>query len=230
MDKKAVKRSRDKQLIFRFSEKEIEKINKKLEQAKTKNRSDFFLLCLDNKPIIEIDGLHELMAELKRIGNNINQIAMKTNAQREAQQAKETLEEIHKTCTIIQGFLNDVTIQSEKKSGTRNKKRSSDGETVPAPQVVSTENVSENEQTSDTSLLLPRPAISVGTADEEQETIIPDVPLCPKCKKPMIRRKSYKGEFWGCSDYFNTKCDGLRPIEEVHNADIQGTSEQSDIK
>ena len=35
-------------------------------------------------------------------------------------------------------------------------------------------------------------------------------PLCPKCGKPMVRRKSAKGEFWGCQDY--PSCRGTRNI------------------
>lgn len=44
-----------------------------------------------------------------------------------------------------------------------------------------------------------------------------DVPLCPKCGKPMLRRMQKKGqqqgrEFWGCSDYPN--CNGTKPIDQ----------------
>lgn len=35
-------------------------------------------------------------------------------------------------------------------------------------------------------------------------------PECPQCAKPMRRRKSAKGEFWGCSAY--PECKGTRPI------------------
>jgi four helix bundle suffix protein len=33
---------------------------------------------------------------------------------------------------------------------------------------------------------------------------------CPKCGKPMRRRKSAKGDFWGCSAY--PECKGTRPV------------------
>ena len=36
-------------------------------------------------------------------------------------------------------------------------------------------------------------------------------PDCPLCNKPMRRRKSAKGEFWGCSAY--PDCKGTRPVE-----------------
>lgn len=35
-------------------------------------------------------------------------------------------------------------------------------------------------------------------------------PECPLCGKPMRRRKSAKGEFWGCSDF--PDCRGTRPV------------------
>lgn len=35
-------------------------------------------------------------------------------------------------------------------------------------------------------------------------------PECPQCGKPMRRRKSAKGEFWGCSGF--PDCKGTRPI------------------
>ena len=45
----------------------------------------------------------------------------------------------------------------------------------------------------------------------------PDTPKCPQCDKPMKKRSSAKGEFWGCSAY--PECKGLRRIEEVAGKD-----------
>jgi four helix bundle suffix protein len=36
-----------------------------------------------------------------------------------------------------------------------------------------------------------------------------DSPNCPQCGKPMRRRKSAKGDFWGCSAF--PECKGTRP-------------------
>jgi four helix bundle suffix protein len=36
-----------------------------------------------------------------------------------------------------------------------------------------------------------------------------DAPECPQCGKSMRRRKSAKGDFWGCSAY--PDCKGTRP-------------------
>lgn len=38
-----------------------------------------------------------------------------------------------------------------------------------------------------------------------------DAPLCPECGKPMKRRKSTRGEFWGCTAY--PDCRGTREME-----------------
>lgn len=40
------------------------------------------------------------------------------------------------------------------------------------------------------------------------ETRDGDVPACPECGKPMRKRKSQTGEFWGCSGY--PECRGRR--------------------
>lgn len=37
-----------------------------------------------------------------------------------------------------------------------------------------------------------------------------DAPGCPHCGRPMRRRKSAKGEFWGCSSF--PECKGTRPV------------------
>jgi len=37
----------------------------------------------------------------------------------------------------------------------------------------------------------------------------PDAPTCPQCDQPMRKRRSAKGEFWGCSGY--PACKGTRP-------------------
>lgn len=48
-----------------------------------------------------------------------------------------------------------------------------------------------------------------------EKALTEGAPLCPKCRKPMLKRMRKRGagaqsEFWGCSDY--PKCDGSRPI------------------
>jgi len=40
-----------------------------------------------------------------------------------------------------------------------------------------------------------------------------DAPVCPDCGKPMKRRRSAKGEFWGCTGY--PECRGIRQIDKT---------------
>ncbi len=46
-------------------------------------------------------------------------------------------------------------------------------------------------------------------AREEQRNA--DSPPCPNCQQPMRRRRSAKGEFWGCTGY--PACKGIKPLE-----------------
>lgn len=38
---------------------------------------------------------------------------------------------------------------------------------------------------------------------------------CPKCKEKMIKRKGKYGDFFGCSQYFKTKCNGMRDANGI---------------
>lgn len=76
------KRIRDRQMIVRFTERELSEFTEKMKRAKSKSRSDFIMSLLKSKPIIVPDGLPEIAAELKRHGNNLNQIARLFNQTR----------------------------------------------------------------------------------------------------------------------------------------------------
>ena len=54
-------------------------MQKKIATANKKNQTDFFLALLERKPIIVIEDLRPMLQELKRHGNNLNQIARKLN-------------------------------------------------------------------------------------------------------------------------------------------------------
>ena len=72
------KRTRNKQIILRATEKEYELIQKKVEKSKLK-QNDFLLKSALQKNIIVIEGLQELLLELIREGKNLNQIAKALN-------------------------------------------------------------------------------------------------------------------------------------------------------
>lgn len=73
-----VNRKRDKQIKFYVTEKEYEEIKKKVEKSKL-NQTDYLIKSALNKKIIVVDGLKEILLELSREGNNLNQIAKKIN-------------------------------------------------------------------------------------------------------------------------------------------------------
>lgn len=66
-------REREKQIKFFVTEVELEKIKQKAAKSKL-NQSDYMRKVAMQQDIIVIDGLKELTAELKRIGNNFNQL------------------------------------------------------------------------------------------------------------------------------------------------------------
>ena len=71
-------KTRPKQLSFRVSEEEYQQLQEKVLQS-GKNQQEYILSCVLEKQIVNTDGIKELIPELKRIGNNLNQIAKRCN-------------------------------------------------------------------------------------------------------------------------------------------------------
>lgn len=74
-----IKIEKNKRLICRVSEKEYEKFENLIEKSKL-NKSEFMRKCILNKKIIVIEEIKELNIELRRIGNNLNQLTRAVNA------------------------------------------------------------------------------------------------------------------------------------------------------
>ena len=72
-------RTRDVSIPFRVTEKELQEIDKRAEKAKL-DRTNYLITCALNKKITVLEDLKPLLSELKRIGNNLNQITAKINA------------------------------------------------------------------------------------------------------------------------------------------------------
>lgn len=72
-------RTRPKQIVIRMSEEELEQIKAKVEQS-GKSQQQYIIAALTGKQIINTDGIKELVPELKRVGNNLNQIAKALNS------------------------------------------------------------------------------------------------------------------------------------------------------
>ncbi len=74
---KKVNRARPYAYSFRVSAQEKELIDGKV-KASGLNRTEYLIRALSNKSIVSIDSGNEILAELKRQGNNLNQ-AVKNN-------------------------------------------------------------------------------------------------------------------------------------------------------
>lgn len=100
----AEKRQRDKVLGIRLTEKERQKI---VDKAKSVNMStnEFIIKCTNKAKIKAPLDLKPVTLELKRIGNNINQIAMKANS---GAITVVNLEETRKAMADIIDMLNDI--------------------------------------------------------------------------------------------------------------------------
>lgn len=100
----AEKRIRDKVLGIRLTEKERQKI---VDKAKSVNMStnEFIIKCTNKAKIKAPLDLKPVTIELKRISNNINQIAMKANS---GAITVVNLEETRKAMADVIDMLNDI--------------------------------------------------------------------------------------------------------------------------
>ena len=71
--------TRNKAITLRMTPEEFDNFKNKMDKAKQKTQTDFILSLLHKKPIIVIEELRPMLQELKRQGNNLNQIARKLN-------------------------------------------------------------------------------------------------------------------------------------------------------
>ena len=74
-------RTRPKQIVIRVSEEELAQIKEKVEQS-GKSQQQYIIEALTQSNIVNLDGLKEIYPELKRQGNNLNQIAHALNGGR----------------------------------------------------------------------------------------------------------------------------------------------------
>ena len=72
-------RTRNKSIPIRVTEKELKAIDEAAKKAK-KNRTEYLISTALGKEITVIEDLREMITQLKRIGNNLNQLTRKANA------------------------------------------------------------------------------------------------------------------------------------------------------
>lgn len=71
-------RTNSKQIVIRMTEENFERIKKKVAASGLKQQ-DYLLRAILSKPIINTNGLKEFSAQLKSIGNNLNQLTRFAN-------------------------------------------------------------------------------------------------------------------------------------------------------
>lgn len=101
-------RARPKQVKFWASEKELEQIKKKVKKSKL-TQSEYLLRSALDKNILVVDGLKEILLELSREGNNLNQIAKALNQNEEfkAEQFLETKDKLMELWSLIEKVLKE---------------------------------------------------------------------------------------------------------------------------
>ena len=101
-------RARPKQVKFWASEKELEQIKKKVKKSKL-TQPEYLLRSALDKNILVVDGLKEILLELSREGNNLNQIAKALNQNEEfkADQFLETKEKLMELWSLIEKILKE---------------------------------------------------------------------------------------------------------------------------
>ena len=72
------KQNKNRHFNFRVNEKEYNKIKSKIEKSKL-NTSEYLLRTAMDKDIIVIDGLDEIIIQLRKIGSNLNQLTKLCN-------------------------------------------------------------------------------------------------------------------------------------------------------
>lgn len=91
-------RKRPKQIVIRASEKEFEKIKNKVAKSKL-TQNEYLLKSALDKEIVVIEGLKDLTIDLKRIGNNLNQLTRavhegKAHCSKELSEINEEMKEV----------------------------------------------------------------------------------------------------------------------------------------
>ena len=102
------KQNKNKHFNFRVNEKEYNAIKTKIEKSNL-NTSEYLLRTAMYKDIIVIDGLEEIIKQLRKIGNNINQLTKLSN---QGRIINVNLEDIKEELKNIWQLLN-LLIQSQ---------------------------------------------------------------------------------------------------------------------
>ena len=91
----AIKRTRNKAITLRLTMDELSKFQSQYQKSGAKNQTDFVMRLLASKPIIVVNELVPFLTELKRQGNNLNQIARSLH---EKSATKDSTQQVLREC------------------------------------------------------------------------------------------------------------------------------------
>ena len=72
-------RKQNKRITLRMTGEQYDNLQNRMELAQFK-QNDFILRAITEVPIVVIDGVSDIIIELKRIGNNLNQLTRLSNS------------------------------------------------------------------------------------------------------------------------------------------------------
>lgn len=101
-EKKKPNRKRTKQFSIRVTEEEFKELQEKIEQSGMSQR-EFAVKALLECKVTNTDGIKELLPQLGKLGNNLNQIARSCNTGNQA--TKEEVEQIGKELNEVWQLL-----------------------------------------------------------------------------------------------------------------------------
>ena len=109
--------TRHKAITLRMTPEEFTFFTNKMQTAKQKTQTEFFLAVLRKKPIIVIEDLRPVLHELKRHGNNLNQITRQLHESRQfGEGATKVMNEcwkIYRAISKLEGAILDAIIQGQ---------------------------------------------------------------------------------------------------------------------
>lgn len=99
-------RTRPKQIVIRLSEEEFAQVKAQVEKSGMKQQ-DYLIRAITEKPIYNTDGLKDLVPEIKRVGNNLNQLSRKANEGRVVgvEQLEQTQKELSEVWQLLRQFI-----------------------------------------------------------------------------------------------------------------------------
>ena len=113
--------TRNKAITLRMTQEEFDYFKSQMDKAKQNTQTDFFLAVLRKKPIIVIEDLRPMLQELKRQGNNLNQIARKLNESNSfGEGATNVMNECWKTYRAVgalEGVVRNAIVQRKGEQG-----------------------------------------------------------------------------------------------------------------